>query len=357
MIKFAIALLMNSFSPVPISSIPQQMPVPPATNAVPSIASKTAEKNLNQSSDEVDALISARSAVKHEMETGGSRIRHHFRFPDGTEVEFSDRPCRRGERAARRRVVAFAGTQTAADEPASTFETAGQAAGLSPDAVAALRFVSQHEGGFDAINTWDSARFSWGFIQFAGGRGLPPLLGHLKTRNPERFTALFGAYGVDVVADRDGDLEPVYVDASSGKTLRGKAAEQAYGDDPLTIAVFIRAARFTEIKQLQVEAAIEHYAAPALETPYQGVPLGQVLRSPKGMAMLIDRKVHEGNVRRFVRVLDGVESGLAGADPAVLEARVLEQVVSDAAARSGRTIESRLRDILSSDLAGPAGGV
>src|SRR5439155_23408365 len=138
-------------------------------------------------------------------------------FPDGTEVQFSDRAKRPRDQANRERVVSYAGTESAAQEPDSTFDAAGKAAGLSPDAIAALRFISRHEGGFDAINTWDRARFSWGFIQFAGGYGFPPALMHFKERSPELFQKLLADYGVDLVRDDAGKPVPVYIDPKSGK--------------------------------------------------------------------------------------------------------------------------------------------
>jgi len=303
----------------------------------------------------VEAAAEARHSVQHEAQAGErGRVTHRFVFADGSEVEFTQRRRYGGERACRDRVVEFAGNETAEVEPASTFEAAADAAGLPDQAVDALRLVSSHEGGFDAINTWDSARFSWGFIQFAGGRGLPSLLGHIKSRNPDLFAKLLGRYGIDVLPDADGDPVPVFVNTRSGDLRYGKSAEQAYGDSPLAIALFIRAARETEIKQLQVEAAIEHYALPALSVTYHGVPLSRVLSSPKSLAMLIDRKVHEGNLGRFHRAMTHVEAGSRLGNPAewpLLESQVVGNVVSNT--RPGGMIGSRLRSILYSELPGP----
>lgn len=354
MLEHVLALLLGVYSPGNLACVPSPSPAVSQAAGAPDAA--TAAANLSRPAPAVEDVAKACSAVQHTTEADGARRQHRFVFPDGTCVEFSDRPRSRGERARRPRVLAFEGTQSAAAEPAATFETAGQAAGLAPEAVSALRFVSGHEGGFDAINTWDSARFSWGFVQFAGGRGLRPLLAHLKMRKPELFAAVLGAYGVDVCPGEDGEPVPVYVDPASGKVLRGKAAEQAYGDHPLTIAAFIRAGRLAEIKQLQVEAAMAQYARAALEVRYQGVAFGQVVRSAKGIAMLIDRKVHEGNLGRFRRALDVVGPANPGAPAPVaaeLEARLLEQVLTDAAA-SEPMIQGRLRNIWISELRGPA---
>lgn len=356
-IELALAFFTSAAPAAKPVIVPQLAPSPLLFHTAPA-AGRTLEAELIGTAPQSAAVVRrTRQAVEHVMEPGErGKIYHQFRFPDGVEVEFSDRPRRGSERAKRTRVVVHTGDQTADVEPAATFEAAGAAAGLAREAVVALKFVSGHEGGFDAINTWDSARFSWGFIQFAGGRGLPGLLGHMKSRNPERFAELLGKYGVDVLPDEDGDPVPAFVDPETGEVLRGKAAEQAFGDSPLTIAAFIHAARFPEIKQLQVEAAIEDYVEPALEFTWQGVPLGDVIRSPKSLALLIDRKVHEGNTRRIRRALDavaGVSTALVPGVPAALEAQAMEQVVNDAVQRSDWMIRNRLLSIWTSDLPGP----
>ncbi len=327
-------------------------------NRDPSVAAAEA-RSLAQPPVSGAEAAAGRATVRHEkqpLENG--RIRHEFTFSDGTSVTFTDRPKGRRDTADRARVLVFSGTHKAEDEPAATFEAAGKTAGLSPEAVQALRYVSRHEGGFDAINTWDSARFSWGFIQFAGGYGLRPALATFKERSPELFRRLLGAYGVDVVPGEDGPL-PVYV-SPSGRVLRGKDAEQEYGDDPLVIALFIRAGRVPEVKQRQVEAAIRDYAAPALEASYQGIRLSSVLRSPQALAMLIDRKVHEGNVGRLEWALEHAWVLSNAPNPvtwARLERQVLDLAVQDAEARSSiRELADTAADTLLRAAAAARGG-
>ncbi|HEU4752512.1 MAG TPA: hypothetical protein VFU47_05335, partial [Armatimonadota bacterium] len=280
----------------------------PATPApavpAPTVAAVAAPAETPPDYSRAPVAAAEAAAARGEVRSEREGTRYRFLFPDGSSVEFEDRARRSQDTARRERVVQYFGSQPASAEPESTFAAAGQAAGLSPAAIQALRFVSRHEGGFDAINTWDRARFSWGFIQFAGGYGLRPALAHFKSKSPDLFRQLLGRYGVDVLPSAEGRPEPVFVDTKSGEVLRGNAAEQAYGDDPLTIALFIRAARVTEVKQRQIEAAIRDYALPALTEPYNGVSLSDVLRSPRGMAMLIDRKVHEGNVSRLEWALE-----------------------------------------------------
>jgi hypothetical protein len=306
--------------------------------AQPAVAEGAAARNLAAPVvGRHDAAV-ARGTVKHTKEAGErGRVAHRFEFQDGTVVEFTTRPRGSRETASRSRVLSFSGTHKAAEEPDSTFEAAGRAAGLSPDAVEALRFISRHEGGFDAINTWDTARFSWGFIQFAGGYGLRPMLGYFKGQSPELFHKLLAGYGVDVLPGKDGKPVPTYVDPDSGKVLRGDAAEQAYGDDPLVIALFIRAGRVPAVKQLQVEVAMHDYAVPALEATHAGARLSEVFRSPQGLATLIDRKVQEGNLIRLEWALENAWAMSSRPGPSEwpkLEAAALDYAIQDAEART-----------------------
>lgn len=327
--RYLIALVLGAFNHGPaVSTAPSSPVIAPAAPAAPA-------RPMAPVSDREIRL--ARRALRHQIESRGSRRLHSFHFPGGAEVQFSDR--RRRSSSPRKYVVSFAGTESAAAESDLTFTQAGRTFDLSPEAVQALRYISRHEGGFDAINTWDSARFSWGFIQFAGGYGLRPALAHFKQMSPELFRELLGIYGVDVELV-DGSPEPVFR-SGEGAVVRGKDAEQAYGDRPEIIAAFIRAGRHSEVKQRQVETAIREYTLPAINTEYRGLTLGQLLRSPQAIAMLIDRQVQEGNVLRLQRALDHVAA--EASDPAAwrrMERRVLDLAVRDASARTS------VRDLL-----------
>ncbi|HWD41221.1 MAG TPA: hypothetical protein VG944_20420, partial [Fimbriimonas sp.] len=65
-----------------------------------------------------------------------------------------------------------------------------------------MRAVSQLEGGFDAVNTYDTGYVSVGFIQFAslkeGSGSLGTMLLSYKQDDPADFAADFHRYGVDV---------------------------------------------------------------------------------------------------------------------------------------------------------------
>lgn len=339
--KLILSFLVGLFSPAGQQT---QTATPPAAAAIqPAVfqrnqaAAAELARVLATPPAPADAVARARATVRHETRAEGTERIHRFTFPDGEVVEFSDRPRRPRDQARRERVVMFVGTQQAAKEPDATFSAAGREAGLTPESVEALKFVSRHEGGFDAINTWDRARFSWGFIQFAGGYGFPPALGHLKSKSPALFERLLARYGVDVLPGQNGRPQPVYVNPKDGEVLRGADAEQAFGDDPLVIALFIRAGRVPEVKQRQVEAAIRDYALPALTSEYQYTRLSDVLRSPQGLAMLIDRKVHEGNVGRLEWSLEHATLITNRRNPAEwpgLEGLALDLAIRDADARA-----------------------
>lgn len=321
----------------------------------PLVTEAEAEENLRRSTVTLAEAKQARwSVAKQVAPQTRSRRSFLFSFPDGDRVDFTDRPRHSGEGARRRRVVVFTGTESAAEAAEETFLEAARRTELPDQAARALQFVSQHEGGFDAVNTWDRARFSWGFIQFAGGRGFPKMLGHFKSQDPELFHEYLGQYGVDVLPDRDGDPVPVCVDTARRRVLYGNRAEQRIGDDPLLVSLFIRAGRDPEVQRLQIEAACEQYVRPALRARWSGIVLSSVLRSPKGLAMLIDRKIHEGNCLRLARALDRVQEERGFLDLAYAESLILLRAVRDTWT-SGRTaVRERLHNIYYSDLPGPA---
>lgn len=331
--RFLVAIILGAFnnSPAPTNGPAIAPPPPPLTMAVPVVSIREMEAVRDEE------IRKAHAAVRRETRPKSGGVREHrFIFADGSKVVFTDRP-RRGRSSARRaHVVSFIGGESASQESHETFAAAGRTFNLPPQAVEALRYVSRHEGGFDAINTWDSARFSWGFIQFAGGYGLRPALGHLKEMSPELFREMLAVYGVDV-EKKDGAYEPIFRDPKSGEVLRGKDAEQAYGDRPEIIAAFIRAGRHPEVKQRQLETAVREYAIPALAADFRGVRVADLLKSPQALAMLIDRQVQEGNILRLQRALEHVTASGGITCPkalARLESRVLDIAVQDAAART-----------------------
>ena len=201
-------------------------------------------------------------------------------------------------------------------QPSSLPLDAYTSVGLSRGEAAALQKVSESEGKFDGINTYDRATVSVGFIQFAGGRGLPPYIARVKARQPAKFRELFQRFGIDVEFSVSrgaiAGARLVVLDPAGGRVLRGADAEAAIRDDKRLTTALILSGRDRDIQAVQIEAAVVGYVRPALNavvTPSTRggrVRLGDVLRSQKGMAALFDRTIQEGlgaARRRFERVI------------------------------------------------------
>lgn len=151
----------------------------------------------------------------------------------------------------------------------------------------AVQYVSEHEGNFDAINSYDKACFSYGFIQFAGnGGGLAPMLALCKHLKPAVFQRLFQRYGIDVAYyvynGTIGDAQINLTDPQSGEILRDEMAENRLRQDKRYTGVFVRAAHDTDMQHLQIEAAKRKYVIPAINIELSfNVPVTETLAADK----------------------------------------------------------------------------
>jgi hypothetical protein len=183
-------------------------------------------------------------------------------------------------------------------------------AGLSPTERRVARAVSRLEGGFDAVNTYDTGHVSVGFIQFvtmADGRAsLCEVLQREKSERRKEYERDFRQYGIDV--NEEGTI--VVVDPSTGAELVGKAAVMKVIEDKRLIAVFQKAGRrSTAFRVAQIQVAKSHYW-PAYD-PVTVAVGGQMLcgrvcdvvKSEAGMATLFDRKVNRGNLGPFAEII------------------------------------------------------
>lgn len=173
-------------------------------------------------------------------------------------------------------------------------------AGLSNAQAQMLKEVSKHEGCFDAINTWDKAIFSFGFIQIAGGvtgSRLPSLMTNIKTKEPALFSELFRKFGIDV----NGNVISVIDD--NGNTQTDINAYSALQRSRQLCGIWVRAGYHQRIAELQIEAAAQYYLVPALTkikinlavggTIVPAVPITDIIRSVAGQATLIDITVNQ----------------------------------------------------------------
>lgn len=218
-----------------------------------------------------------------------------------------------------------------------------------------LQAVSALEGGFEAINTYDTGFVSIGFIQFTTGENgtgsLSSVLLRHKNDDPKDFQANFRRFGLDVASDPAPTI--VAVDPSSGIELRGPDAVRAIINDKRLTAVFERAGSTEAFRKAQVRVARSQYwpgddsfpvpiatlyeqgsgndkprklgtfygraeshpkvaaalaAATAkkqkdasyrvwLDTETETARVSDFVKSEAGMATLMDRKVNRGNIR------------------------------------------------------------
>jgi len=238
-------------------------------------------------------------------------LQHTVRFEDGLEVTYQDNVRMRPRYAYYRFAhgAMSAGTPVRS-LPASTLDRLFQLAGASPFEAKVMRAVSNLEGGFDSINTYDTGFVSVGFIQFAtlrdGANSLGAMLLDHKQTSPTAFEADFRSFGVDV--SPLGVL--AVLDLETGVELTGADAVQQVIRDKRLIAVFQRAGLKSELyNAAQIRAAKRLFYPgddPASVTIAGRTLTGKIkdiVKSEAGMATLMDRKVNTGRLDPLPQVL------------------------------------------------------
>ena len=256
-----------------------------------------------------------------------------------------------GVRKFGKRLAAMSGPEKA--EVAALFAKVAS----SPFEQHVLAAVSALEGGFDAVNTYDTGWVSIGFIQFItarnGNGSLSSVLANHKQNDPTDFAQTFHRFGIDV----DGSGILTVCDPRNGTELHGKEAVDAVINDKRLTAVWERAGNLPGFRKAQVSIARQQYwpgddtvsvtvqtlneqtgkdAAPTVKgvyyTPTSGSPVplppdvqalfaavpeeqktdpsyqlffhtdvltakvSEVVKSEAGMATLMDRKVNRGSL-------------------------------------------------------------
>lgn len=190
---------------------------------------------------------------------------------------------------------------------------AAQLAGLSDSALRVMRSVSGLEGGFDAVNTYDTGFVSVGFIQFAclaAGKGsLAAVLADMREIAPEAYRRDFLDFGIGLAPD--GSLAAL--DPETGVEGVGPAAAATIGRHPRLAAVFCRAGEKSPgFVAAQLRTAYRMYYpenetvsldAGGLSVKFR---LGEVIRSEAGMATMMDRKVQTGKLGNLATVVASV---------------------------------------------------
>lgn len=144
------------------------------------------------------------------------------------------------------------------------FQTAG---GIDESRAKALRQASHHEGNFDAVNTYDRAVVSWGFIQFAGGnRSLEYLFARIKHEKPATWQQRFAQYGIDVEyrTNQAGEIiqntcRVVVHNPDDDTTYRGMDAEYQLQTNVRYSGVLMQAAHDPVCQDMQIAVAVSNY--------------------------------------------------------------------------------------------------
>ncbi len=236
---------------------------------------------------------------------------YHVRFDDGRIATLSDNPAMRPDYAFYRfpQGVLWPGTPVK-NLPESELSSLFEEAQVSPSARRVMKAVSSMEGGFDAVNTYDTGYVSVGLIQFAclskGAGALGQVLLQEKQNDSEAFAKDFHQYGLEVTAA--GAL--VALDIEKGSVLEGPAAARQIINDKRLTAVFEHAgqtSRAFRIAQLQVAMQAYYPSDDKVEVKTKADVLqGKVcdfLHSEAAMATLMDRKVSTGNIDPLNTVL------------------------------------------------------
>lgn len=186
-------------------------------------------------------------------------------------------------------------------------------AGIGDSEWRVMRAVSQLEGGFDSINTYDTGYLSVGFIQFAtgsvGAGSLGKVLNRMKADDPKAFERDFRRYGIDV----DSKNFLVVWDTEQKLELAGKQAVLHFIESKRLTAVFVRAGRKSAAFQAaQLVVAREKYLpdedkiTASIGDKETEVKVSEIIKSEAGMATLMDRKVHTGRLGQLSTVVERI---------------------------------------------------
>lgn len=181
-----------------------------------------------------------------------------------------------------------------------------QSVGLSVAQAKALQYVSTHEGSFDAINSYDKAIFSYGFIQFTGaaavGASLNRVLASMEANAPNAFQNIFKRVGIDTEGVGKNALVTV-LDDNGSKRSGDNAWLYIQRNVPL-YGAFIQAGFESSLVREQLRMANELYVQPALNFKLNvtvgginiSVPrLNDILTSEAAMTIVIALAINQGN--------------------------------------------------------------
>jgi hypothetical protein len=201
-----------------------------------------------------------------------------------------------------------------------------------------LHYIAKNEGCFDAVNSYDRAIFSFGFIQFTGGLAsgsmLTRVLQRFKTRDEYAFNECFGKYGMNI---QNYKVPTFQVEMPSGIKEGDAAFLEVANDMQLTTAFIASGFRRSMIRS-QVEIAMEEYVLKAL-SPNQLIfinganyNLNQLIRTQGGFALRVDLCVNRGLGGSILVLKKAIEQMIAEnnlSDLTQIDERRLVQKIAD----------------------------
>ncbi len=179
-------------------------------------------------------------------------------------------------------------------------QAALQAAPIGADKRAILGLLSEHEGTFSNVNTWDRAVITFGFIQWttdaAGDGTLTGVMQAVRDAAPDAYRRCFQRFGLDIA--RSGGRRVFKLTLPDGRVLLAEqaaremqtsvkhvAALSAAGLDPAVQAAELRVA---------VETKIDGMLAKSVAAGGQSARLRDLLTSEYGVAVMTDRATGTG---------------------------------------------------------------
>ncbi len=172
-------------------------------------------------------------------------------------------------------------------------------ASASDSTARVMRAVSENEGKYEAINTWDNAFLSFGIFQWTSGVGseageLPALIERLSHDHRDTFEACFGRYGLSTAAVTTiPGLAPVGYFSLNGVPLETAEAKNALRSLRWAY-IFWRAGHDDDVRETQTIHAMERIGLFCRDDRRKigGFHVGDYVTSECGVALLLDQHVN-----------------------------------------------------------------
>lgn len=252
---------------------------------------------FNAVADYGNSVFQRRQVFQVQQENKGSYSTYVISFPspDGFMQTGTMRDVYPSPNQVNPRGVSYAG-KSSFDENKNMFLDICQ----EPFYADILKYISKNEGCFDAVNSYDKAIFSFGFIQFTGavasGSMLTRVLARLKERDEDVFNECFIQYGMDIQSFGT----PIFQVETNGGTKEGDAAYLEVANDLRLTGAFIASAFRPTMICVQVEIALEEYVFKAVSSSVMisifgnAYSLNQIMSTEGGIAFRVDLAVNRG---------------------------------------------------------------